>query len=144
MRERFLEDNTEAALLIDASNAFNAINCPAKCQTSLSTIVINTYRATSDLFIDGEVLYSQEGTTQGDPLAMPFYALATVPLINTLTSTVDQTWYADDAAATGKIANLRSWWDDISTHGPSYGYYANAAKTWLVIKPGHLSEATAM
>ena len=28
-----------------------------------------TYRAPSDLYIDGEVSLSQEGTTQGDPLA---------------------------------------------------------------------------
>ena len=38
---------------------------------------------------------------------------------------------------------LCSWWDDISTNGPSYGCYANAAKTWLVVKPDHLSEAVA-
>ena len=75
---------------------------------SLATILINTYRAPSDLFIDGDVLLSQEGTTQGDPLAMPFYALATVPLIKRLTSFVKQTWYADDAAATGKIDDLRT------------------------------------
>jgi hypothetical protein len=50
----------------------------------------------------------------------------------------------DDAAATGKIANLRKWWDDISSCGPSYGYYANATKTWLVTKPGFQSDAEAV
>ena len=73
---------------------------------------------------------------------MPFYALATVPLITKLSDSVDQTWYADDAAATGKISSLRSWWDDIVMHGPSFGYFANAAKTWLVVKPGLLEEAS--
>jgi len=93
-------------------------------------------------YIDGEVLHSQEGTTQGDPLAMPFYALATVPLITKLSDSVDQIWYADDAAATGKISCLRSWWDDIVTHGPSFGYFANASKTWLVVKPTFRDEAS--
>jgi hypothetical protein len=74
---------------------------------------------------------------------MPFYALATVPLITKLSHSVDQTWYADDAAATGNISSLRSWWDDIATHGPSFGYFANASKTWLVVKPTFRDKAYA-
>ena len=149
VRERFLEARTEAALLVDASNAFNALNRMSALHTvrhlcpSFSTILINTYRATCDLYIDGDVFYSPEGTTQGDPLAMPFYALTTVPLINKLTRTVVQTWFADVAAATGTIARLRSWWEEISSIGPSFGYLANAAKTWLVVKPDHQSQAAA-
>ena len=79
----FQTEETEAVLLVDASNAFNTLNrqtalhnirrlCPV-----LATSLINTYRAPSELYVDGDVLLSQEGTTQGDPLAMPMYALAT-------------------------------------------------------------------
>ena len=75
------------------------------------------------------------------PSRCRFYALATVPLIRSLPDSVTQTWYADDAAATGKIDLLREWWDGVCSLGPSYGYLANAAKTWLVIKPGLESEA---
>ena len=113
VRLGFQDDDAEATLLVDASNAFNSINrmsallnirhlCP-----SIATILINWYRDPTDLFIDGNVIHSCEGTTQGDPLGMPMYALATVPLIKKLTTFVTQIWYADDGAATGKIVNLR-------------------------------------
>lgn len=89
----FQMKDTEAVLLVDASNAFNALNwqtalhnirrlCPA-----LATPLINIYRAPSDLYMDGNVLLSQEGTIQGDPLVMPMYALATIPLIKKLKKT---------------------------------------------------------
>ena len=52
---------------------------------SLSYIMINTYRQPSRLIILGGMeILSTEGTTQGDNLAMPFYALGTVPLMNRL------------------------------------------------------------
>ena len=41
----------------------------------LATVIINSYRSLTDLFVDGEVLLSKRGTTQGDPLTMPMYAL---------------------------------------------------------------------
>ena len=78
-------NGTEVVILVDASNVFNSLNrnsalhkihfeCPA-----ISTILINTYREPSKLFIDGELIYSQEGNTQGDPLATLMYAVATFP-----------------------------------------------------------------
>ena len=139
----FQKEDTEAVLLVDASNAFNALNrqtalhnirrlCPA-----LATSLINTYRAPLELYMDGDVLLSQEGTTQGDPLAMPMYALATIPLIRKLkdkVSEVNQVWYADDASGAGEINSQKDWWDHLNTLGPMYGYYTNADKTWLVTK----------
>ena len=93
----------------------------------------------------GSVLYSSEGTTQGDPLAMPMYALATIPLIKKLQSVdVKQVWYADDASAAGKITRLHEWWNQLTTIGPRFGYFANATKTWLVTKEKHLTTATAL
>ena len=69
---------------------------------------------------------------------MPFCALATLPLVHDFTN---QIWYADDAAAVGALAQLRSWWDRIVTLGPSYGYHPNASKMWLVTKKAHLQDA---
>ena len=90
MRTSFEDEDTDAVLLVDASNAFNSLNktvalhnirhlCP-----SLATILINIYHDPTELYVDGHVLSSEEGTTQGDPLAKPMYALTTVPLMNHL------------------------------------------------------------
>ena len=84
-----------------------------------------------------------EGTTQGDPLAMLMYALATVPLISHLgeSSNVIQVWYADDASATGGLSSIQSWWDSLSSTGPAFGYFPNASKTWLITKESVLAKA---
>ena len=51
--------------------------------------------------VSGNVLLSEEGTTQGDPLAMPFYALATILLIRKLSekNSARKVRFADDSAA---------------------------------------------
>ena len=70
MKEGFLNDETEAVILIDAGNAFNRLNRNVALHNiqytclPLATTLINVYRAPSDLVIDGEVILSQEGTTQ--------------------------------------------------------------------------------
>eukprot|EP00731_Ephydatia_muelleri_P007729 Em0004g67a len=69
------------------------------------------------------------------------HALGILPLIQRSSVDVNQVWYVDDAAATGTVLNLKEWWDDINNFGPSYGYYANAKKTWLVVKEAHYTSA---
>ena len=133
---------------MDATNAFNALNRQVALQNirrlcpSIATILINQYRSTTDLFVDGDVIQSQEGTTQGDPLAMPMYGLATIPLIRRLKGLCKQVWYADDSAATGTMEQLRAWWDKLVKHGPGLGYFPNPSKTWIVTKREHHEEAT--
>ena len=49
-----------------------------------------------ELFVDGESIFSTEGTTQGDPMGMPMYALGVMPLIHKLnTHSITQIWYAE-------------------------------------------------
>ena len=125
----------EAALLVDATNAFNVFNRQVALQNirhlcpNISTILINLYRSLVYLFVVGDVILSQEGTTQGDPLAMPMYGLATIPLIRRLNGLCKQMWYADDSAATGTIKQLHTWWNRLAEHGPLFGYFPNPTKT---------------
>ena len=146
-------DSTEGVLLVDASNAFNSLNrgvmlrnirelCPA-----FSTCVTNFYRSSASLFVGGETIQSLEGTTQGDPLAMAIYALATLPLINRAklsAGNATQCWFADDAGAGGKLQDLFNWWCVLAEKGPLYGYFVNPPKTWLVVKDCCFASATAL
>ena len=108
---------------------------------SIAPILINTYRDPTSLFIDKSSILSQEGTTQGDPLAMSMYALAILPLVKMLPVQVNQAWYADDATAAGTLLSLRSWWDELQSRGPAFGYFVNASKTWLITKHPHKNSA---
>ena len=53
-------------------------------------------------------------------------------------------WYADNSTAAGKLTKLREWWDQLTSEGPYFSYFANAPKTWLVIKQGLQEEARAL
>ena len=155
MKDLFEEDDNEAALLVDASNAFNAANrsvalhnisiiCPA-----FFPFLCNTYRVKVRLFVPAwrKEIASNEGTTQGDPAAMPMYALSVVPLIQKGQHLVrpqnngGQVWYADDGTGVSKLENLRHWWDFLKEKGPLYGYFPKAAKTVLVVKEGYQQKA---
>ena len=151
MQQLYEDKSVQGILLVDAKNAFNTLNreaalhniqhvCPA-----LAVTLQNCYQAPSRLFVSGggEIL-SREGTTQGDPLSMPFYALALLPLLSHLKKehpAVRQAWLADDSAAAGRLEELRKWWDTLCTIGRKYGYHTNSMKTYLLVKKDLLDDA---
>ena len=121
----YKEEYTEAVLLVDAAKAFNSVNrkvflysintvCPL-----ISIYVKNCYTLPSSLFIIGcTEVQSSKGTTQGDPVAIPIYALSVIPLMlmvleitNTKTnSDPKMVAYADDFSPAGSISSLKYWW----------------------------------
>ena len=152
MREMFESEETDAVILIDASNAFNSLNRQAALHNvriicpQISTILINTYRTPARLIILGSHdIFSMEGTTQGDNLAMAFYALATAPLITILqlmSPDVGQVSLADDISGASVLISLKKWWDNVIIEGEKYGYFVNESKSWIIIKdPAKLQEA---
>ena len=56
-----------------------------------------------------------EGTTQGDLLAMSMYTVGIMPLVHELQRTrTKQIWFADDATGGGTLKKVRSWWDQLN------------------------------
>ena len=150
MSQVFAHDGTDGILLIDASNAFNRMNRSVAMHNiriickEMAIYIINSYRGPSRLFIcgGGEIL-SQEGTTQGDPLAMPWYSVTTSSMIQSLriqTPEVKQVWLVDDSAGGGKLVPLYDWYKRLTLEGTNYGYFVNGSKSWLIVKSELLAE----
>ena len=79
---------------------------------SLAPALTNIYRYHSEIFVACETILSEEGTMQGDPLAMAMYALGITPLISTISiPRAKQVWFADDTTAGGQLQQLHTWWD---------------------------------
>ena len=148
MRLIFEDPSTEAIILVDASNAFNSLNRKVVLHNiqitchSFSYFLINTYRNPPRMIIlGGAETQSTEGTTQGDNLAMSFYAIGTVQIQHLLrlsASDVKQVWLTDDATGAGSVDSLKKWWDDIIDQGNRFGYYVNQKKSWIILKDANL------
>ena len=83
-----------------------------------------------------------EGTTQGDPLAVAIYALAITPQqLRTINPEANQVWFTNDATCAGTCTQLRTWWENLSLSGSTFGYHPNGSKTHLVVKQEHEERA---
>ena len=138
------KESTEPVLMVDASNAFNAINREAFLHNtkilcpSISTYVNNCYSSPTDLYIQGgRSIKSEEGTTQGDPTAMAIYALGITLLLVWLSkksnegnsaSASKQVAFANDLNGIGTVESQKKWWSLLEEEGKRFGYNVNAKK----------------
>ena len=117
-----LNDDTDAALLTDAENAFNLINRKVMLHnlkficSIIATYIINCYATQSRLFISGggEILSSEE-TTQGDPTAMGAYVLGILPIMKFLLEFIDlnemnarKVVFADDFSVADNLNSIKT------------------------------------
>ena len=117
-------------------------NVKALCP-SLHVALQISYSHPSHLYIGKSTILYQEGTTQGDPLAMATYGIANLPLISRLhNDSLTQKCYADDGSVVGKLKDIRTLFDKLTQLGPNYGYLVNPPKCQLIIKPGGERQAS--
>ena len=148
MRTEFEKDSCEALLLIDATNAFNNLNRATALENirricpSIYCALNNSYQTPSNLYVDKQTLLSQEGCTQGDPLARLMYGIASRPLIDRMNmESVSQKWHADDGTAAGTIEKLLLFFKQLNKIGEGFGYFVNAPKCQLIVKPHTIEKA---
>ena len=68
---------------------------------------------------------------------MGFYAAATTLLASAHESAgkAKKLFYADDGSGGGKLIDILDWWRFLQLNGPALGFFPDASKTWLVVKP---------
>ena len=91
----------------------------------------------STLYIGGKELRSRKGATKGDSTAMAAYALGLTPLLDHLQSikrSVKHVIFTDDLPGAGKSEEIKTWWGNLMTEGPKYGYYPKPSKSFLIVK----------
>ena len=156
MWKEFEEDpEVEAVFLMDAANAFNRLNREQalaevrKSWPRAARFIFNAYKGYKMIFVDGtdEILYSEDGCTQGDPIAMLLYGVGVKPLFVVVKEKVAEVFndkgeklfqvlFADDSSAAGKLETVLAWVRALVEEGPKYGYFPEPSKSVLVVKEG--------
>ena len=135
--------------LIDAFNGFNELNRKAMLWTvrhrwaAGARFALNCYRHSAILIVRRPggrcaTIDSEEGVTQGDPLAMLLYGVALLPLAESLRKaepTLLQPWYADDFMMHGRATATARATRILMIEGPPRGYYPEPAKSIVVCVP---------
>ena len=106
------------------------------------------------IFVDGtdEILYSEDGCIQGDPIAMLLYSVGVkllfvvvkekvAEVFNDKGEKLFQVLFADDSSAAGKLETVLAWVKALVKEGPKYGYYPEPSKSVLVVKEGKKERA---
>ena len=141
-------EEESGVLLVDAANAFNALNRKGALYharhlwPAAAKYLFNTYKGWAPLYLaDSKTqFFSKEGTTQGDPMSMAFYAIGVLPLIRAVKKEesikdIIQMWYADDSSAGDRIPKLIKWLEFLINKGPQYGYFPEPSKSIFVVHP---------
>jgi hypothetical protein len=148
-------DSDSGFLLIDANNAFNEINRINMLWTirhewpAGARFAYNCYSHHSLLIVRNPggiaiFIFSKEGVTQGDPIAMFCYGIGILPMIRQLKTKypeLRQPWYADDAGALGSFDDIIRMFTELMKIGPDFGYFPNPSKSILITPTSKLDYA---
>ena len=111
MWKQFEEDpEVEVVVLMHAANTFNWLNREQflaevkKSWPGAARFIFNAYKGYKMIFVDGTdgILYSEDGCTQGDLIAMLLYSVGVKPLFEVL--------FADDSSTAGKLETVWPGW----------------------------------
>lgn len=127
----------QAVFKLDFKNAFNSIHRDVILSAvhekipRLQPFVELCYAESSNLCFGDEIIMSEEGAQQGDPLGSLLFCLAIHRLVEKLSSELNL-WYIDDGILGGNITDILHDIDIIKTDGQKIGMKLNESKCELI------------
>jgi len=122
---------------LDFRNAFNSVHREDifkevhKNLPELLPFVCSAYGRPTILRFGSSVVFSSEGTQQGDPLGALLFCLAVHPLIESLVSELSF-GYLDDLTIGGKVCDVECDVERVIEVGSAMGLHLNVAKSEIV------------
>lgn len=101
---------------------------------SAAQLVHALYGAQPILAFGGQLLFSAEGTQQGNPLGDSLFCLAIQPLVLRIYEACRldfSGWYADDGSIFGETAQVTRAYRILVDAGPTYNFFLDKDKTSL-------------
>lgn len=127
----------KAVLKLDFNNAFNSIHRDVILAAvheklpQLQRFIKLCYGESSNLCFGDEIIMSEEGAQQGDPIGPLLFCLAIHHVVEMLSSELNM-WYIDDGTLGGALADLVSDIAIIKTEGEKIGLTLNVNKCELI------------
>ena len=154
VRARLLQRPDEVAALVDFTNAFN---CVARSQmklvleghaslAQLRGLFNVAYAQPSNLHFGDDVILSQQGCRQGDPLGALLFCLAIHPILVDVARKHPQLLiraYMDDVTIVGEAKETAAAFGEICTEAAKIGLQANRSKCeWFAANQRHQPRGT--
>ena len=138
-----LFDNSEKVILkIDFFNAFNMVSRSTilfkikEFAPEYYNFIYQCYREPSYLTFNGNIILSQRGVQQGDPLGPPLFCLAINSIIRSLKSEINL-WYLDDGTLAGDPCTVFEDFQNIINYSSKIGLNINFSKCELSFLNGN-------
>ncbi|XP_049886408.1 uncharacterized protein LOC126380870 [Pectinophora gossypiella] len=132
--------NSDSIVLkLDICNAFNTLERDVLLSEvkekvpSLYPFLHQVYKPSSKLFFNDDLIYSQVGAQQGDPLGPLIFSLAIHKIIVELKSTLN-IWYLDDGTIGGKPEDVLQDLETLIPRFKDLGLVVNPSKYYVPAK----------